>query len=590
MASSRRQTVAHRVTTVAFAVLVATPWFLTRNDERHAGAKGGTTTQYGFVLTEAAKAAGIEFTHLSPEVDPKIGHIAPYVAALGASVSIVDYDGDGYFDIYTTQSRTGARNRLYRNNRDGAFTDVAERAGLGDLNRPEAGVSMGTAWGDFDNDGHPDMFLYRWGKTALYRNRGDGTFADVTERAGFGRWVNANAATWFDFDNDGDLDLYVGGYYPEHLNLANLRTTRLLADSFEYATNGGRSYLFRNRGDGTFEDVSVPMNAIVRRWTLAVCAVDLNGDGWQDLYVANDYGYNVVLVNREGKRFEHHRPGGIGSKPKSGMNASVGDIANAGSLVVFVTNITKTGYLAQGNDLWSDVLGRSVNIAVPSGVANTGWAWGAQFGDLNNDGWLDLYVTNGFISADPHADYWYDMAKLAQGTGAVFEDARNWPPIGNRSLSGHERSAVFLNDGAGGFHDVAASVGATDTYDGRAIALGDLDRNGSLDIVVANQRGPLLLYRNAVDPARAWIAFDLKGTRSNRDAYGALVTLYWNATQQTAALTSASGFSSQNARLVHFGLGPTPEIHRAVIRWPSGIVQSIEAARAEPRAPDRRTV
>jgi enediyne biosynthesis protein E4 len=122
------------------------------------------TTQYGFVLTEAAKAAGIDFTHLSPEVDPKIGHIAPYVAALGASVSVVDYDGDGYFDIYTTRSRVGAKNRLYRNNRDGTFMDVAERAGLGDLNRPDVGVSMGTVWGDFDNDGHPDMFLYRGGR------------------------------------------------------------------------------------------------------------------------------------------------------------------------------------------------------------------------------------------------------------------------------------------------------------------------------------------------------------------------------------------------------------------------------------------
>jgi hypothetical protein len=171
--------------------------------------------------------------------------------------------------------------------------------------------------------------------------------------------MNSNAATWFDFDNDGYLDVYVGGYYPEHRDLANLRTTRVLANSFEYATNGGRSYLFRNRGDGTFQDVSEPMNAIVRRWTLAVCAVDLNGDGWQDLYVANDYGSNVVLVNREGKRFEHQRPGGIGSKPKSGMNASAGDITNSDTLTVFVTNITKTGYLAQGNDLWSDVLGRS---------------------------------------------------------------------------------------------------------------------------------------------------------------------------------------------------------------------------------------
>ena len=282
------------------------------------------------------------------------------------------------------------------------------------------------------------------------------------------------------------------------------------------------------------------------------------------------------FTTASGKRFDQRRPGGVGDKPKSGMNAAVGDVANSGALAVFVTNISKAGYLAQGNDFWSDVLGRSVNIAGPAGVASTGWAWGAQFGDLNNDGWLDLYVTNGMISADPERDYWYAMAKLAQGSGAVFEDARNWPPIGTRSLSGYERSAVFLNDGAGAFHDVARSVGVTDTYDGRAVAFGDLDRNGTLDVVVANQHGPLLLYWNAVDPTRAWIAFDLVGTRSNRDGYGALVTVYWNDTRQMTALTSASGFSSQSARLVHFGLGAKPRVHRAVIRWPSGVEQVVE--------------
>ena len=214
MPTPRIQKIAHRVTVLVFAGLAALPWLLTQNDRQPAARPAAETIGYGFTLTESARAAGIDFTHLPPELDRKLSHIAPYIATVGASVSIVDYDGDGLLDIYTTQSRTGAKNRLYRNNGNRTFTDVADRAGLADLNEPGAGVSMGAVWGDFDNDGHPDMFLYRWGKSALYRNNGDGTFTDVTARAGLGRWMNANSATWFDFDNDGHLDLYVGRLFP----------------------------------------------------------------------------------------------------------------------------------------------------------------------------------------------------------------------------------------------------------------------------------------------------------------------------------------------------------------------------------------
>ena len=166
------------------------------------------------------------------------------------------------------------------------------------------------------------------------------------------------------------------------------------------------------------------------------------------------------------------------------------------------------------------------------GVELGGWSFGAQFGDLNNDGNLDLFLTNGYISLDRNRSYWYDFAKVAAGNSTIIGDAKNWPAFDGRSLSGYQQKRVWLNDGAGQFEDVARNVGVTDTHDGRAVAVGDLWNNGALDVVVANQSGPLLIYKNHVDPAEKWIEFDLEGTKSNRDAIGAEVTLYWDGKKQ----------------------------------------------------------
>jgi len=506
----------------------------------------------------------------------------PQVASMGASVSIVDFDRDGWPDIYVTNSKEGSRNALYRNMHDGTFKDVAPELGIADVNQPGTGVSMGAVWGDYDNDGYEDLFLIKWGRPELYHNDHGHGFTRVSEHAGLPAWINANTAVWLDYDGDGLLDLFVGGYYSEGIDLWHLSTTRIMPDSFEYAKNGGRKYLFHNLGNGKFEEVSAKLGINSRRWALAASAADLRGTGHPDLFIANDYGVSELYLN-DGKRFrEAGEQTGVGFAPKSGMNVAFGDILNQGRYSVYVSNISEEGVLIQGNNLWVPKDGTAgdglkfENLARDLGVELGGWSFGAQFGDLNNDGTLDLYLTNGYVSLDRNRTYWYDFSKVAGGNSTIIGDARNWPAMDNRSLSGYQQKHVWLNDGAGKFLDVAQAVGVTDTYDGRAVALADLWNRGVLDVVVANQRGPLLVYKNTVSPDNKWIEFELEGTKSNRSAIGAEVTLFWNGQHQVQEVSGGSGFSAQNQRRLHFGLGKDPQIEKAVIRWPSGMIQTLD--------------
>jgi len=542
----------------------------------------GSDTRFGFRLRESAKALGIDFVHQAPTFDARLGHIMPQVAAMGAAVAVVDFDRDGWQDLYVTDSGEDSHNRLYRNNGDGTFVDVAGQVGLADVNRRGTGVSMGSVWGDFDNDGWEDLLLYKYGRPELFRNDQGRTFAPAGERAGLPAWVNANSATWFDYDRDGRLDIFLAGYWPESVDLWKLETTKIMPESFEYATNGGRKYLLRNRGDGTFEDVTAAMGITSRRWTLAVTAADLQGTGYPDLFLANDYGVSELFANRAGKRFDDvAKEAGVGRAPKSGMNASVGDVFNDGRLAIYKTNISEPGQLVQGNDLWvprSDGTGpiEFENLASSLGIDLGGWSWGAQFGDLNNDGTQDLYLVNGYVSAGERSSYWYDFSVIAVGHSNIIGDAANWPAMKGRSLSGYQRKRVWLNDGGGRFTDVAQVVGASDTNDGRAVALADLGNRGVLDVVVANQRGPLLVYRNTVEPGRHWIQFELEGAASNRSAIGARLELQWAGRTQVQEVSGASGFSAQNQRRVHYGLGSAAAVDRVIIRWPSGRRQTIE--------------
>jgi hypothetical protein len=576
-----------------FAGLLLTPFLIRRFSQpgavRPAAGHVDSLARYGFRLTESANAAGIDFVHSAPTLDPKLAHIMPEVASMGAAVSVVDFDRDGLSDLYVTDSREGSRNRLYRNRGNGTFEDVAERLGVADLNQPETGVSMGAVWGDYDNDGFADLLLYRWGRPDLFHNDGGNGFTRVTGAAGLPAWANVNTALWFDFDRDGRLDLFVGGYYPESVNLWKLSDTRMMPESFEYANNGGRKYLFRNLGGGRFEEVSERVGLVSRRWALAAVAADLRGTGYPDLFVANDYGVSELFANDGGRFREIGREAGVGYSPKSGMNASVGDVLNEGRFAIYVSNISEEGILLQGNNLWvptgtAGKIPKYENLARAMGVELGGWSFGSQFADLNNDGFLDIYLVNGYVSASRTESYWYDFSKIAGGHELVISDAKNWPAIGNRSLAGYQQKKVWISDGAGRFLDVSQMVGATDRYDGRSVAVADLSNRGVLDVIVANQRGPLLLYRNEVAPGRAWIGFDLEGACrpgrassacSNRGAIGAQVTLFWNGQQQVQEVSAGSGFCAQNQHRLHFGLGAGATVEKAVVRWPSGKTETL---------------
>src|SRR5213593_4199017 len=523
-------------------------------------------------LSEVARASGIDFVPQSPTLDPKVNHIAAHVGALGACVSVADVNNDGWPDRYFTTSRFGAANTLYLNQKDGTFRDVSLEAGVGAVNRAGEGVSMGAVWGDYDNDGFEDLLVYKWGYPQLFHTLGNGHFEDVTAQSGLRTWMNSNGAVWFDFDRDGLLDLYITGYFRSDIDFWHLKTTRIMQSSWDFASNGGKNLLFKNMGKGHFKDVTDSLGVGSTRWTLAAASADFNDDGWPDLYLANDYGPEVLYLNHEGKRFVLARAG-LEDDSKSGMAVALGDVYNRGEHDVFVTNISEKGFLFQGNNLrlnFLKQLGRFDEVA--SGVvADAGWAWGAQFGDLNNDGLLDLVVANGFISADSTRSYWYAMSKIAGAQGNIFEDAKNWPPIGSASLSGYERSRVLLNRGQAGFVDVARQAGVTDRLDGRAVAMADLFNRGQLDVVIANEKGRALLYRNA-DSAGHWVEFKLVGTRSNRSAIGAEVTVEIGPGRQRQVVDGGSGFCSQNDRRLHFGL-VDQRLGSVTIRWPLGETQ-----------------
>lgn len=575
--------------TVLFVALLVIPAVM-----NHLSSTGKTTSampaaqedpfRYGFRLEEVSRDVGIDFVHQAPTLDPKLDHIMPQVASMGAAVAVADFDRDGWPDFYTTNSAEGSLNRLYRNQHDGTFRDMAGELGVADVNQDGTGVSMGSVWGDYDNDGFEDLLVYKWGRPELFHNDKGQGFTRSTETSGLPDWINAGCAIWLDYDCDGKLDLFLGGYWDDRLDLWHLKTTKMMPESFEYARNGGRNYLLRGRGDGTFEDVTQAAGVQSRRWSLCAAAADLHGTGYPDLFIANDYGVSELFANQKGQTFrEVGNQTGVGFAPKSGMNVAFGDIFNQGRFSIYVTNISEEGVLIQGNNLWvprEGTSGKSLqydNLARELGVELGGWSFGAQFGDLNNDGNQDLFLTNGYVSDTKGTSYWYEYSVIAGGNSAIISDARNWPAMEGRSLSGYQPKRVWINDGAGHFSEVAQAVGYDDTHDGRAVALVDLWNRGVLDVVVANQRGPLLVYKNTVKPENAWITFDLRGTRSNRSAIGAQVRLFWNGMEQVQEVAGGCGYSAQNDRRLHFGLGESPEIERVEIRWPSGQKQTIEA-------------
>ena len=580
------------LTIVLFVVLLAGSALLShisafQSDENNGSSpfnKQASLEKYGFYLEPVDnRSVGIDFRHLCPELDPKLNNIAPQIASVGAAVSIVDFDNDGWNDIYFTNSRTGSLNALYRNLHNGKFENVAPQMGLADVNQKGTGVSMGAVWGDFDNDGFEDLFLYKWGKPELFHNVGGKNFVNITEGSGQPDWVNANCAIWVDFDNDGVLDLFLGGYYDEHIDLSHITTTKIMPESFRYANNGGRKYLFKGLGNGKFKDVTAEYGLTSTKWVLAAGAADLNGDGYPELYVADDYNVDELYINEKGQHFaERGKQAGIGNIPKSGMSVSFGDINNNGALGIYTTNITEPGVLIQGNNYWQPKNTGSggapffVNLAQLSGIENAGWSYGAQFGDLNNDGFIDLYAANGFISAKKGTSYWYDYSKVTGGNSNIIGDAANWPDMQGKSQSGYQQNKVWLNNSNGLFEDVSSKVCPYITFDSRAVAMADLWNRGVLDVIVANQNNVPLIYKNQSQNNNHWIAIDLHGTVSNASAIGAKVELYWDGKKQMQIVSGGIGFSAQNQHRVHFGIGRSTTVDRVIIYWPSGKLYKME--------------
>ncbi len=536
---------------------------------------------------EVAAAAGIQHRHQKPVLDRKLDNVMSWVTSVGAAAAAADYDRDGKVDFFLTNSAKGAPNFLYRNLGNGTFQEVGRQAGVAAWNNDQ-GVGMHAVWGDVDNDGWSDLFVVRWGRNILFRNRGNGTFEDVTARL-FRRadgtpgtdWKNGNGAVFFDYDLDGRLDLYVANYFAD-FDLWHLNTTRVMHDSFETARNGGRNQLFHQQPDGRFVEVAKQAGVDDSGWTLAVAAGDLDNDGWPDLYSANDFGTDQLFINRRDGTFANTSAEALGVDTKKGMNADFGDFNNDGWLDIYVTNITTREYLWEGNMLWLnlgvDGAGHVSfsDVAAETGTADGGWGWGAKFFDADNDGDLDLYAANGFISNGP-GNYWYDLASWTVLDQDPAE-AKNWPTIGDRSFSGFEKKRFWINEDGATFSERATEAGLASDRDARGMVILDYDDDGDLDVLLANQGQPAQLFKNQGTRGHHWLGVRLvadPATGITRDAIGARVTIETASGKQMRERDGGNGFAGQSDPRLHFGLGKDSRITKLTVRWPDGGIEEL---------------
>jgi len=529
-------------------------------------------------FSEVAAAAGIAYQHRRPQFDPRLAKVAPWIGSLNAGVAVADVNGDGHDDIYLLTAERGAANALYLGDGHMHFTEAAAAFGLARVNDAD-GVSMDAAFADVDNDGDEDLFLVQYGRSRLFRNEGNQRFVDVSTQAGITARGNASCVLFLDADNDGWLDIMVGKYFPD-VDLFDAPTTRVLQESFTHARNGGRNLLYHNNRDGTFSEIGASAGVDDPGWTLDLAAGDLDDDGDTDVYVANDFGGDVVYRNDGRGTFANVTRVATGGDFDAGMNADVGDFDNDGRLDVYVTNITNAS-IRQGNMLWRN-LGdlRFVNVAEDLRAWDGGWGWGAKFVDVDNDGDLDILSVNGFVSAGP-----MDIFK-AFGNFAGFlarsdvSDARSWPDLRGVSMSGYERTRLFENRGDG-FADIGQAAGFDGLWDGRGIGLGDFDEDGDIDAVIAACGQAARLYRNDGGNARHWIEVRLRGSGGTPNPIGARLTLTTADRTQVREIDGGNGFSGQSSKTAHFGLGDRDAAATLTVRWPGGMVQQITGVRAD---------
>ena len=497
--------------------------------------------------------SGITWTHTAGKSPMK--HLPE---TSGAGCAFLDYDNDGWMDIYLVNSGKAdfytppkpLRNALYRNNRDGTFTDVTEKAGVAG-----GGYGMGVAVGDYNNDGLPDIYVTQFGRNILYRNNGDGTFTDVTDRAGVAAGGWSSSAVWFDYDNDGRLDLFVCqfaefdpalGCGTDQNGVHHYCIPRIFKPR--------PSWLFHNNGDGTFTDVSRETGIaehLGKAW--GVVATDLNNDGRPDLFVANDTVANFLFMNRDGKRFEENGfAAGVAysaeGRARSGMGVDSADFNNDGWMDLFVANIDEEIFSLYQNN--HD--GTFDDVAMQEGIGMaTRWmsGWGLKFFDYDNDGNMDLILSNGF--PDDLVDQ-----------------------ISNK-VTYREPLLLFHNDERT-FRDVSQQSGPvfSKTFAARGLAVGDFNNDGALDVLVSVNDGAPVLLRNNAAKGNHWIGLHLVGRRSNPDAIGARVTYQAGDLNRTRVKVGGGSFlSSHDPRMV-LGLGEHTKLDWLQVHWPqSGSVE-----------------
>ena len=478
---------------------------------------------------------------------------------VGAGCAFLDYDNDGWMDVYFVNSgpsdfftpATPLKNALYRNNRDGTFTDVTDKAGVA-----SGKFGMGVAAGDYDGDGNVDLYVTNYGSNILYRNNGNGTFTDVTEKAGVTAPGWSTCATWFDYDNDGKLDLFVSSfvYYDKTQNpLCTDETLKRRYYCVPRLFKPQPSRLFQNKGDGTFQDVSRESGIADHAGkSFGAVATDVNNDGHIDLFVANDTMANFLFINKGDGKFEEVGLSagvayGSNGRPRSGMGVDAADYDSDGWQDLFVANIDQEFFSLYHNDkdlIFTDQPGE---IAPATQLLS---GWGLKFFDYDNDGDPDLFLVNG------HPD---DMIESRV------------PRVKHR-----EPLLMFENTGRA-FKDVSANSGKvfSKMFSGRGMALGDFDNDGDSDVLTSNNGEPPLLLRNNGGNRNNWVGLNLVATKSNSATVGAVIT-WQSGTVKRARLKIGGGsyLSSHDPREI-LGVGTATKIDWVEIRWPSGKVDRL---------------
>jgi enediyne biosynthesis protein E4 len=530
---------------------------------------GGFVDGAPITFTDITKQSGLDKFHHRSGTPEK----ATIIEAPGSGVALLDYDNDGWLDIYLLNGSTVAalkgqeappRAMLFHNNHDGTFTDVTDKAGVANER-----WGFGVAVADYDNDGWPDIYVANYGKNRLYHNNHDGTFTDVAEKAGvtLGGW--STGPTWGDYDRDGLLDLFVPGYVkfdPDHPAIAGKGSVP--AGSCQYrgvdifcgplGLVGEPDHLFHNNGDGTFTDVSVKAGVADRegRYGFASVFVDLDDAGWLDLVVANDSVSNYLYRNQHDGTFKDiSYASGFAvnedGRAQSSMGIGIGDYNHSGKPGLFITTFSddyKTLYRNDGDGGVTDVSFKA-GLGMPTIPF---LSWGTGFLDFDNDGWLDIFIANGHV---------YPIA-----------DKTDW------GTTWAQRPLLFRNIDGKKFQEVPAATGSglADVVTARGAAFGDLFNDGQIDVVLNNIDSTPTLLRNVVHNGNHWIAFKLVGgPKSPRDAIGAKVFLTFGGVRQRADVLSGGSYGSTSDARVHFGLGASTKVDKLEVHWPDGVQEQI---------------